>query len=252
MKYALKIFCMSIFFMHFLQATINGDTLNAESIKARVMSERNLRAASPAIETMAQKALDDCGITENVIILESDENGGKVAYSFRRDEQAFFVFASESEHNQAIKVFAAYHESGHLYHDHARQNTILPNMLSAILAISASCLFCKSCANFKEGKSLVGWAYQMGILFLCGMLNFPAQVIHKMRQEREADLFACQQLVKNRKSDIILAMINDFEAQNVLPNFVVKAIALIMGIPHSTPMESLELLKGCLNKDNLE
>lgn len=244
---------MGILLINCVYATGSNDILESESIKARVMSERNLRPASVLVETEARKVLDECGITENVIILES---GGEWAHTFRQEGQRFIVFPSQSTsaYSQAEKLFAIYHEVGHLHYDHATaiQESILMRAESLIAAILACYFLYKSFAHFKAGKSLLGFSYLIGIP-LFSTLQSSMHAAHKIDHEREADLFACQKLVKNGRSDVVLSMIKNYEASEAIrmPNFLVKSILLLMGISNLTPIEEVELLKGCL-KDSSE
>ncbi len=120
MNLVVKMLYMHIFF---IGLSLVGMALPNQALIDRVMNERKLEEASPALQALAQEVLSACGITEPVVILEDPAMPRDVdGLSFRREGQPFMVFPPTPELTEDIargRTWVAYHETGHIYYNHA-------------------------------------------------------------------------------------------------------------------------------------
>lgn len=238
----------------FIEAIQARDSDLIQALKADVIHEKNLREPSPQVEAIAREALRTCGITQDIIVLESDDANAIGGYTFTKHGQIFMVLCGGAS---TQTIFTAYHESGHLYYDHPTEKGIYQNIGNGILAIITAYLMYKIVTTLKGAGLLRTMAISGAALataYLARALGSAIAVVHRIIPEREADLFACQQLARNGKSAVIFEIINQSESveqRNPFPNFLIRAILLMMGIPHQTPKELVDCLKKCLQENKI-
>ncbi len=117
----------------------------------------------------------------------SFEYGLTIASPFR-----FIILASQDFNDVKFDEFALYHEIGHLYYHHVFKRTInsRSNFLAAPLALVGSLI------------GLISIPVAFGALMIAAV-NIVITTAYERSQEREADLFACDQLIKQGRADLV-------------------------------------------------
>ena len=154
--------------------------------------------ASPLNQQRVADALKNVGYLSDTIVLENPDP--KSWYSGKALQVPFFdiiILASKDFNDAKFDEFAVYHEIGHLYHSHIYQaliNRPLSIILNILLfdAYLATPLFDR--LKTAPDARVIASSFLTFLIKLIYILteSFPA---HRER-EREADLFACNQLVK--------------------------------------------------------
>jgi len=170
-------------------------------VKQTLMKISDLRESSRELRLLAEEVLRENGITQEVIILESDNLSEDAAYVQKIPPFTFLVVNSECAHD----LWTLYHESGHIYYNHniaLMQKELGTGMLGLIMIFLAYRL------HFLNPQRIGNWCY----LLLAPVIIKILFIKYFVKQdEKEADLFACAQLLKQNKLDIVLQelLIND-------------------------------------------
>jgi Zn-dependent protease with chaperone function len=186
---------------------LDRESLN-NLIKTAYMKAYNLKEPSPELYSIAQEALTKSTISRPVIILEDPRpKAPYTAYVQEFPTVAFMVITSllkESRRQARIKTFAAYHEAGHLhYHHKANRGLFAAFTSSTLIGLS---LFLVKHLHITNTKELLGGMLIMSVLAaLLFKYGLPS---YSRSHEKEADLFACERLIKAGRIDAIMEIIN--------------------------------------------
>lgn len=170
-----------------------------ERAKQAYLNEFNLIEPSPVIYEIVTQALKNCTITLPVIILEDPKPG--VDYEgFVHEARPYSLFVLASLRNDTIeernsKIWIAHHECGHLHHHH-HAHRILVDKLTAQTSNTTSP------QPFDKKPALLATKTLMEKIH--DDFDIPG---HFKDQEKQADLFACEHLIKNGREDIVLQAI---------------------------------------------
>ena len=84
-------------------------------------------------------------------------------------------------------------------------------------------------------------------------LGYTIKGWNQTTDEKEADLFACDQLAKHGKTKTVQHVIDICEKQRLNPakHLISKTLMRSAGIPHPTPQERADYLRDRLNKDKI-
>ncbi len=238
--------------------TIANNDVAREYVKKLYAELKGLYEPSPEIQAIAEETLRNSCINIPVIILEKNDSSDTEAYVKQFSDYAFMVIESLHSHTMRehnSRIFAAYHECGHIYHNHYRQIKDLlygpllksaiaflnrPILLSALNPISLMIAWTlakqtqthnplvermqpTTRAVFRVGENLGLGALIVYAAIKTGQFVF-SDLFDKMHgrypeyirammlvHEKEADLFACNQLARIGRDDIILEEIHVYK-----------------------------------------
>lgn len=213
------------------------------------------RPASLENRKIVEMALKDCGITEKVIVLESDRTDAEAVTYAQNNQRYIVIFHAQnnSEEFYARKMFAAYHECGHIYLQNAPKKSLL--QCAGLLAITGitACLGINLLRSFDKSNRWMPALTKMGALALAShCASNAASCMHHIRPERETDIFAAQKLIAHGKKDIVQQRINLYQkSHNITSTIFYKWFLLACGIPHAAPPEQVAYLTNCLSAKTL-
>ncbi len=239
--------------------------LERQELKEQIMRARNLKEPSFELLVLAQEALKISSIKEDVIILEGPSDPATAAYHFRKDGQAFVVFNGFSDMPYYNWWFTACHEFGHVFLNHTESTPSWDQKLSlwigrgaALAGILSPCLlFLSSGALLTRKRGWIGLIAINLMLISIAKVNFTAAAIeHRIVDEKEADLFACRQLIKHDKAEIVKkeTVISALgPTAGWLPNIIKTFINYyFVGKEHAIAPEKAHYLYGCLKEYGME
>ena len=163
--------------------------------------------ASPVNQQRVAEALKNTGYNRDVIVIENPAlkpDYAACVTSFSPFE--LIILTSKNFNDEKYDEFSLYHELGHLYHQHPSR--VRMHVGAALEAILYLCLTSSNIQNIfgtlpSRTEALVNLASYMSSLNLIVSVSPPYQRL----DEREADLYACNELIKQGKIDKIYAEI---------------------------------------------
>jgi hypothetical protein len=205
----------------FISAFVLPENPSYEDFKQQCIKQFNLKEPSPELYEIAFDALKTCGITRPVIFLEdTKQHTDYEGFVFESKPYSLFVLTSlrnSSIEERNSKIFIAYHECGHLHYRHHAHRLLVDKLFAAPTTTALK-------ENFMAAQTLYEKINEGFDL-----------TAHYRDQEKQADLFACDGLIKKGREDIIL--------QSIIAPHAAEG-----DISHPSMDESRTYLKECLLK----
>jgi len=197
-----------------------------EVAKQAVIKEYNLHEPSPEWRVLINETIQafnknkDFDISD-IVFLEGENLGVAAAFAATKLEGLIDIIAAlptEKFYGSHKVVFGLYHEIGHIYHRHDLKSQLIyhasikiPSLLSAIYLAG---LTASLGAALYYNPTLILYTSLAALNILLGIIlpNFIAtsgitSALNEKFVEKEASLFACEQLIKHGKAHVILKML---------------------------------------------
>jgi len=171
--------------------------------KQALMKLYNAYEPSPEIQGLVQEAIQDLGITEEILVLESDTLTSQ-ARALRALYPFLLVksFKDVEEHDKGAvtkeKIFALYRVLADVYYDHGRFNQVIILIPPVALSI----------INYALGKKIDTYGKEFAVscnvgVFSALILSIFTVIGDCVESNQESILLACNQLIKQKRADII-------------------------------------------------
>jgi len=188
-----------------------------QAAKQSTIEKYNLREVSPEWRVLIDEALKDMGMSSNIVFLEGDElleEGETVGFHTMPFPFSISVIVLKSLERYASKGLALhtlYHELGHAYHQHN-----LKSQLVFPVALATALVLLYPTKKFGGGISLALVTPLMAAL----LVKFYPDISrhYSIAHEKEADLFACEQLIKNNKAYAVIEHLPTVETSSRRPS----------------------------------
>jgi hypothetical protein len=193
-----------------------------EQIAQECAKKHGAKKADPKIQELVQEALNKCGITRPIIIMQRNYNPNSYVYSnpiVHPQEFLLVGLSASQDENGKINYKTldeitadVYHEIGHLHHGDMQISRVYTDKFLALTTMFVAPIASMSLTFMKspfESKILSGIT-ALGAGFAASLGSFFATIYSNSLRESRADKFAYSKLLEHGKLDIALDQVYEW------------------------------------------